>query len=340
MARDYTKYNVSALGENLNKRQLVFEIVKDYVEKNKPSFEELTNIFKDEIQGSKGFILKESEVNDAKRFNMQEPLSIKSGTKVVVSNQWGSKNIDAFLSLANGLSYTVTAVSSAVINNMPPASNLNSTSFDITQLSTKDFKKLISATGDKETFERNLLKQVKLNIDFWSYLLIYDDIVNKGNMIVSEQLLDYAADVFLIEWYEIQDEQISLAQFVLDKLETDFEEVHSDTQSRILFKASFGSYLYFSLKEFANVEDIEKSDLAGYIASNDHTLITDGEDVFDKHNEGDDWVVTMADEWLMYCGFDSADYDGECGVHLVNTEYREFSIDYDRMAEDIVAHFG
>ena len=33
MARDYTKYNVLGLGENLNKRQLVFEIVKDYVQK-------------------------------------------------------------------------------------------------------------------------------------------------------------------------------------------------------------------------------------------------------------------------------------------------------------------
>ena len=28
MARDYTKYTVKDLGENLNKRQLVFEIVK------------------------------------------------------------------------------------------------------------------------------------------------------------------------------------------------------------------------------------------------------------------------------------------------------------------------
>ena len=29
MARDYTKYNVEGLGENLNKRKLVFTIVKD-----------------------------------------------------------------------------------------------------------------------------------------------------------------------------------------------------------------------------------------------------------------------------------------------------------------------
>tara|TARA_B100002019_G_C21268095_1_gene600555 strand:+ start:1804 stop:2679 length:876 start_codon:yes stop_codon:yes gene_type:complete len=107
MARDYTKYNIEGLGDNLNKRQLVFEIVKDYVEKNKPSFDELTAVFKDEIQGSKGFIKKATKVKDAKRFSTKMPLKIKFGVEVVVSNQWGSKNIDAFLSLAKKLKYKI-----------------------------------------------------------------------------------------------------------------------------------------------------------------------------------------------------------------------------------------
>ena len=107
MARDYTKYSIKGLGENLNKRQLVFEIVKDYVAKNKPSFDELTAVFKDEIQGSKGFIRKAAKVEDPKRFNTKMPLKIKFGVEVVVSNQWGSKNIDAFLSLAKKLKYNI-----------------------------------------------------------------------------------------------------------------------------------------------------------------------------------------------------------------------------------------
>ena len=107
MARDYTKYNVSGLGENMNKRQLVFKIVKDFVEKNKPSYDELTAVFKDEIQGSKGFIRKAAKVEDPKRFNTKMPLKIKFGVEVVVSNQWGSKNIDAFLSLATKLKYNI-----------------------------------------------------------------------------------------------------------------------------------------------------------------------------------------------------------------------------------------
>ena len=44
MAKDYTKYSVEALGDNLNKRQLVYSIVKDYIEKHNPSFESLLSI--------------------------------------------------------------------------------------------------------------------------------------------------------------------------------------------------------------------------------------------------------------------------------------------------------
>ena len=100
-------YTVKGLGENLNKRQLVFEIVKDYVEKKKPSFDKLSSVFKDEVQGSKGFIRKAAKVEDPKRFNTKLPLIIKYGVEVVVSNQWGSKNIDAFLSLAKKLKYNI-----------------------------------------------------------------------------------------------------------------------------------------------------------------------------------------------------------------------------------------
>ena len=106
MARDYTKYNVEGLGENLNKRKLVFTIVKDYVEKNNPSFEDLQKAFPDEVQGSKGFIRKESDVKTPKHFNMREPLKIKNGAHVVVSNQWG-ENINDFIVASENLGYII-----------------------------------------------------------------------------------------------------------------------------------------------------------------------------------------------------------------------------------------
>ena len=106
MTRDYTKYTVEGLGENLNKRKLVFTIVKDWVEKNNPNFEELQKAFPDDVQGSKGFIRKESEVKDPKRFNMREPISIKNGMHIVVSNQWGD-NVTDFIKCTENLGYVI-----------------------------------------------------------------------------------------------------------------------------------------------------------------------------------------------------------------------------------------
>jgi len=107
VARDYTKFKVKGLGENLNKRQLVFKIVEDYVKKNNPTFEELTSVFKDEIQGSKGFIRNINKVDDIKRFNLKTPIKIKFGIEIGVSNQWGSENILKFIELAESLNYTI-----------------------------------------------------------------------------------------------------------------------------------------------------------------------------------------------------------------------------------------
>ena len=107
MARDYTKYTIEGLAENLNKRQLVFNVIKDYIEKNNPTLEALLNVFPDELQGSKGVIKKEKDVDDTKRFNMKEPLKIKNGMHVVVSNQWGGDNIPSFIEAAEKLGYGI-----------------------------------------------------------------------------------------------------------------------------------------------------------------------------------------------------------------------------------------
>lgn len=118
--RNYTKYSVEGLGESLNKRNLVFTIVKDWIEKNNPSFEDLQKAFPDEVQGSKGFIRKEKDVSDSKRFNMREPLKIKNGAHVVVSNQWG-ENITNFLAIAENLGYEISSHSKEeeTVNEVP-----------------------------------------------------------------------------------------------------------------------------------------------------------------------------------------------------------------------------
>lgn len=111
MARDYSKYTIEGLGENLNKRQLVYTIVKDFIEKNNPTLEMLLTTFPDELQGSKGVVRKESDVDDPKRFNMKAPLKIKNGMHVVISNQWGD-NLPGFIEVAEKLGYSISKVES------------------------------------------------------------------------------------------------------------------------------------------------------------------------------------------------------------------------------------
>mgnify|MGYP001112777499 CR=1 FL=1 len=38
---------------------------------------------------------------------------------------------------------------------------------------------------DKEAFEKSLTKQVEMNIDFWSYMLVYDSHINDNTLILS-----------------------------------------------------------------------------------------------------------------------------------------------------------
>ena len=105
MARDYTKYTIVGIEENLNKRQLVFSIIKDYLDQNESTLSQLKDIFTDDIQGSKGIIKMKSEINDFKRFSKD---SLRSGDSIefYVSNQWG-ENINEFISLAENLGYTI-----------------------------------------------------------------------------------------------------------------------------------------------------------------------------------------------------------------------------------------
>ena len=127
MARDYTKYNVSGVGQNLNKRQLVGNVVRHWAAANKPTFDELSNQFPDSIQGSKGFIRKVKDVDDPKRFDLKNPIVLKYKVEACVSNQWGKENVAAFVEHIKGLGYAVEEVSAPSAE--PAGSGDSSTGF-------------------------------------------------------------------------------------------------------------------------------------------------------------------------------------------------------------------
>jgi len=181
MARDYTKYTVEGLGENLNKRQLVFTVVKDYVEKNNPSFEDLQKAFPDEVQGSKGVVAKEAEIKDPKRYNVKEPLKIKNGAHVVVCNQWGD-NIANFIAQAKTLGYSISSDGEAEAEEESP-------------LNAEQIAKFKAQEADIYADPDNYAE--------WNAFSLYDDLLEAGDMAWAGRILqkieDSADDFFTLE---------------------------------------------------------------------------------------------------------------------------------------------
>ena len=116
MAKDYTKYSVEGVGENLSKSGLVNAVVTHYAKKNKCDFPTLLKTFPDELQGKRFVVKKLSEAKaDSKKYEgryfTKDPIKLSDKEVVVVCNQWGSDNIQPFIDRAESLGYSVEAIS-------------------------------------------------------------------------------------------------------------------------------------------------------------------------------------------------------------------------------------
>ena len=109
MAKDYTKYNVSNVGEKFNKARLVQAIVKDYIAKNTPNWEVLQTAFLNNLQSKKCVVAKKSEVEKEKDFYMDAPFALSDGTEIVTCRQWGKDNILNFIAQAKVLGYSISS---------------------------------------------------------------------------------------------------------------------------------------------------------------------------------------------------------------------------------------
>lgn len=114
MGRDYTKYSVD--NETfVGKGKLARLVIEQWINANgHRTLAQLQEIFKDEVQGSNFLRSKEDVENnyDRKRF---DPTEVPCADKVVlVSNQWGSHNINALLKLCEEINVEVYNDSDAV----------------------------------------------------------------------------------------------------------------------------------------------------------------------------------------------------------------------------------
>ena len=199
MARDYSKYSVEGLGENLNKRQLVFTIVKDYIEKNNPTLENLLATFPDALQGSQGVVRKESEVEDPKRFNMKTTLKIKNAMHVVVSNQWGD-NLPGFIQHAEKLGYSIQQIKTSENSTSDDNSSVNITA------------KLVSNEEYGETFGY-------VDVELTMNASLINEIENKSNYLNLIEIINEIQSNYMEEIIVEMDNQSGLDQLK----ESDFD---------------------------------------------------------------------------------------------------------------------
>ena len=325
MARDYTKYNVEGLGENLNKRKLVFEIVKNWAGKNNPSLEELQNAFPDELQGKKGVVRKESEVKDPKRFNMTEPLSIKNGLYVVVSNQWGDNILD-FIAASEKLGYIVTANSdeNGYLNYFKKQEFSNQSEF------IQNTNKLFTAfswENEKDCDEvADLHKQLNEITQsdvprYGGYLYLFTKIayeLGEGEYDTHFEW-DYAID-HGYDWWDITGISKTVVELVGEK--------YGESE----FNKYFCSLFLLTLLKI--VDDASETGIAEYIVSNN--IAAYKKSFPDTNDTTEDFVSDIVIELLKTIGHDIHDYEGECkieGRYFLDIGL-DMGYDYLRLAED------
>jgi len=303
MARDYTKYNAAGLGENLNKRKLVYTIVKDWIEKNNPSLEELQNAFPDELQGKKGVVRKESEVKDSKRFNMKEPLSIKNGLHVVVCNQWGENILD-FIAASEKLGYIVTANSgeNGYLNYFKKQEFSNQSEF------IEDTKKLFTGfswENEKDCDEvADLHKQLNEITQsdvprYGGYLYLFTKIayeLGEGEYDTHFEW-DYAID-HGYDWWDITGISKTVVELVGEK--------YGESE----FNKYFCSLFLLTLLKI--VDDASETGIAEYIVSNN--IAAYKKSFPDTNDATEDFVSDIVIELLKTIGYDIHDYEGECKI--------------------------
>ncbi|SMC19794.1 PD-(D/E)XK nuclease superfamily protein [Clostridium acidisoli DSM 12555] len=107
--KDFTKYKFK--GNVYGKNRLVLAVVKEYLSSSNVTYDELKDIFPDNIQGTLGVFQKVeyAENKDRRRYflKLDEILVTKDGIRIAVCTQWGMPKIDGFIDAASRLGYEI-----------------------------------------------------------------------------------------------------------------------------------------------------------------------------------------------------------------------------------------
>jgi hypothetical protein len=161
-SRDYSKYLFNDL--ELNKRKLVLELIKTHIkQKNISSFNQLLLDFPQELRSGRKMFKKYDEIknsNEKTRYFIDdnEKLNFEDGT-YVISNQWGSGNIQAILDQAELLGYDITIL----VDNESVAQEIEYNGYLIQQLSNLTIR--IFKNNIEESIVKPILRGIAREID-------------------------------------------------------------------------------------------------------------------------------------------------------------------------------
>lgn len=117
------EYQINGIDCVYEEEKLALAVLQDYCSKNECTFNELKEIFPDEVQGDKDYIKQKIGGNtgvfdtlvEAKDredyFALLDPITIKDAT-IVVSTCWGERNLPLFIEKAEAIEYTISLAAS------------------------------------------------------------------------------------------------------------------------------------------------------------------------------------------------------------------------------------
>lgn len=292
MSKDYSRFRIEHIGENFNKRALVFNIVAHYIAQHPAlTLQEVRTIFNDEVQGKKGLIRTREEIKDVKRFH-KTPLQLGDGTEFFVSNQWG-ENIENFLALAASLGYVIEKVSDHT-----GASTTDTTQFDLQPYEQNfpyDFVHFIRENRTNldvlEQIDASLEALLENSARYYGVAKVFEALSNRGHDDEDQnfiQYFDYYSDAYESKFAIHEDPSelfadlsyTNLVQVILEK-----EEI--STVDSADFRTLYPAYFKSTIEKLAEMDDAEM--LAEFIVSQslNHAELLDDE-------MGDDWLADLA----------------------------------------------
>jgi hypothetical protein len=116
--KDKTKIIINGNGERLPKNRFVLEFIRLFTNERPRTFNQLKNIFRDELQGSTGvinelkFVLQKYGHTDRKRHFVRndEILTSSDNIQFVVSTEWSIHNVQEIVKIAEKEGYRIDQV--------------------------------------------------------------------------------------------------------------------------------------------------------------------------------------------------------------------------------------